>query len=248
MKRITIFLLIILVVGIVAGVVVLTYSRSEISYVCDYKTVLPSALVVKRLYSSEINEEKVNELSNSLLTTSFTEEELLEAALRAGKPEFYPTFSFQLAKNPDDNTILLAGKVEQELFEGQESTDFSFTNILLEVTSDTAFINEEKTIMYGTNPEGTVAERAIPIVAEDGSSLAVQLDAIGAYSIALEGGNTGTVMLQYTFDVVTNRALFNRTVLEDQILQVYVNLTTLEDGSVGATFEVIEASEVSELY
>ena len=247
MRKVTIIALIVLVIAIVVGVVIFTYSRDEISYVFDHTTVTPSGLAVNRLYSSGINEEEMNQLSDSLLTTSFTEDELLEAALRAGRPEFYPVFTFQVAKGDDDNSVKLAGKVEQKLFDGQTSTDYSFRNLRLEVTSDSAYINEEKTYILGTNPDGTAVEKSTPIVAGDGSSLAVQLDAIGAYTIALEG-RTGTIMLQYTYDVITNRALINNTMLEGQILQVYVTLTTLEDGSVGANFEVVEASEISELY
>ena len=247
MRRITVVLLIFLVIGIVAGVMLFTYSRNEISYVFDHDSTTPTALVVKRLYSSGIDEEAVNRLSESLLTTSFTEDELLEAALRAGTPEFYPVFLFEVAKGEGDNTLLLTGKIEQQLFDGQTSTDYSFRNLRMEVTSDTAYIDEENTVIHGSNVEGTMNERAAPIVASDGSSLAVQLNAVGAYTISLEG-RTGTIMLQYTYDVITNRALFNRTVLENQILQVYVTLTTLEDGGIGASYEVVEASEVSDLY
>ena len=247
MRKITIITLILLVIAIIVGVVIFTYSRDEISYVFDHTTVTPSGLAVNRLYSSGINEEEVNRMSESLLTTSFTEDELLDAALRAGKPEFYPVFTFQVASGDRDNTVKLAGKVEQKLFEEQTSTDYSFRNLRLEVTCDGAYINEEDTYILGTNANGTAVEKTVPIVAEDGSSLAAQLDAIGAYTIGLEG-RSGTIMLQYTYDVITNRALVNNKMLEGQILQVYVTLTTLEDGSVGADFEVVEASEISELY
>lgn len=247
MRKLTIITLILLVILIVAGVMIFTYTHNEISYVFDHNTVTSTGLAVQRLYSSGINEEEMNRLSGSLLTTSFTEDELLEAALRAGKPEFYPVFTFQVAKGDGDNTVALAGKIEQQLFDGQTTTDYSFRNLRMEVTSDTAYIDKDKTFILGTNADGTLVERSTPIVAEDGSSLAVQLDAIGAYSIYLEG-RTGTVMLQFTYDVITNRAIFNKTMLENQILQVYVTLTTQDDGSVGATFEVVEASEVSELY
>ena len=47
MRRVTIVLLIILVVGIVTGVIILTYSRSEISYVYDHQSTTPTALSVK---------------------------------------------------------------------------------------------------------------------------------------------------------------------------------------------------------
>ena len=247
MRKITIIALIILVIAIVAGVFFFTYTHNEISYVFDHNTVTPSGLSVKRLYSSGIDAEEMTRLSESLLTTSFTEDELLEAALRAGKPEFYPVFTFQLAKGSDDNSVVLAGKVEQQLFDNQTTTDYSFRNLRLEVTSDTAVITEEGTYILGTNHDGTLIEQSTPIIASDGSSLAVQLDAIGAYSLAFEG-RTGTIMLQYTYDVITNRSIFNRTVVEGHILQVYVTLNTLEDGDVGATFEVVDASEISELY
>lgn len=247
MRKITIVLLIFLVIAIVAGVMFITHSRDEISYVYDHTITAPSELMVQRLYSSGINEEEVNQLSETLLTTSFTEDELLEAALKAGKPEFYPNFTFQVAKGESENTVLLAGRVEQHLFDGQTSADYSFRNLRLEMTSDTATIDEENTSIHGTNREGTAVEKIAPIVASDGSSLAAQLNTIGAYTIALQG-RTGTIMLQYTYDIITNRALFNSTVVEGHILQVYITLNTLEDGNVGATFEVVDASDIHELY
>ena len=247
MRRITVVLLIFLVIAIVAGVLFFTYSRNEISYVFDHSDTTPSALVVRRLYSSEINEEEMNQLSESLLATAFTEDELVEAARRAGKPEFYPQFLFEVSKGEDDNTVLLTGKTQQQLFEGQTDTDYSFRNLRMEMTSDSAYIDEDNIVMHGTNHDGTMVEKASPSVASDGSSLAVQFDTIGAFTIPLKG-RTGTIMLQYSYDVITNRSFFNPMVLENQILQVYITLTTLEDGSVGANFEVVEASEVSELY
>ena len=60
----------------------MAYSGGELTYVCDYKETKSSAyassMLAKRLYSSGIDEKKIEELSQSLLTTEFTEEERRE--------------------------------------------------------------------------------------------------------------------------------------------------------------------------
>ncbi len=118
MKKITIILLIFLVLGVVGGVVFFAYESGDITYVCDYTELSSSptvsAMVAKRLYSSSIDPEKMEELSSSLLTTAFTEDELLEAALKSGKPEFYPWFSFQITRKTDQNRTILEGQQGQD--------------------------------------------------------------------------------------------------------------------------------------
>lgn len=252
MKKITIILLIFLVIGILAGVLVLAYSSGDLTYVCDYKETksssYASSMLAKRLYSSGIDEKKMEELSQSLLTTAFTEEELLEATLKSGKPEFYPWFSFELKKKAEDDILFLEGKFGQTLFEGQKTSRYTVTNLQMEMTCENVAIEPDDTVIYGAKDMvGADADKVTPVIAEDGSSLAAQIGKTGAYDIILNGGS-GTIMVQYTYDIRPTDGLFNRTVLEQQLLQIYITISTAEDGSLTAEYEIVEASQVSDLY
>lgn len=251
MKKITIIFLIILVLGIMAGVLYFAYSSGELTYVCDYRETksssYSSSMVAKRLYSSNIDEQRMEELSRSLLTTAFTEEELLDAALKNGKPEFYPWFSFQVKKKAEDNQLFLEGRYGQTLFENQTSSRFTVTNLRMEMTSEDIVINTEASAIYGSERLGNEIQKVTPIVAEDGSSLAVQIGNTGAFDIVFEG-TSGTIMIQYAYDIVPTDGLFNRVVLEDQLIQVYITVSTAADGTLTASYEIADASQISDLY
>ena len=55
-------------------------------------------------------------------------------------------------------------------------------------------------------------------------------------------------MVQYTYDIVTNEALISRTVLKDQLIQFYITITLGEDSNVSATYEVVDAYQISDVY
>lgn len=250
MKKITVILLILLVIAITGGVVFFAYESGDITYVTDYTELssspTASAMVAKRLYSSSVDPEKMEELSSTLLVTSFTEDELLEAALKSGKPEFYPWFSFQVTRDKAKNRVILEGQQGQDYFDGQESSRYRIENLRMEVTSESPIIADES-IIYAADGQSEEGYRAVPVVAEDGSSLAVVLDRAGAYDLSLEGGS-GTVMIQYTYDIATTDALISRTVLKDQLMQFYINVTLGENSEVSATYEVVDAYQISDVY
>ena len=250
MKKITIIMLILLVIAITGGVVFFAYTDGDITYVTDYTELSSSptvsAMVAKRLYSSNIDQAKMEELSSTLLTTAFTEDELLEAALKSGKPEFYPWFSFQITRSAANNRVIVEGKQGQDLFEGQDVSLYRIENLRMEVTSESPIMADE-CVIYGLNGDSEESHRAVPIVAEDGSSLAVVLDRAGAYDLSLEGGS-GTIMIQYTYDIATTDALISRTVMKDQLMQFYINITLGENGEVSATYEMVDAYQVSDVY
>lgn len=250
MKKITVILLILLVLAITGGVILFAYESVEITYVADFTELssspTASAMVAKRLYSSNVDPEKMEELSNTLLTTSFTEDELLEAALKSGKPEFYPWFSFQVTRNTSNNRVILEGKQGQDLFEGQDVSRYRIENLRMEVTSESPIMADES-IIYSADGTSNEGRRAVPIVADDGSSLAVVLDRAGAYDLSLEGGS-GTVMVQYTYDIATTDALLSRIILKDQLIQFYISVTLGDNSEVSATYEVVDAYQVSDVY
>ena len=250
MKKITVILLILLVVLITGGVVYFAYTDGDITYVTDYTELssspTASMMVAKRLYSSDIDPAKMEELSSTLLTTAFTEDELLEAALKSGKPEFYPWFSFNVTRVAARNRVILEGQQGQDLFEGQDASRYRIENLRMEVTSESPIMADES-IIYAANADSEQGYRAVPLVAEDGSSLAVVFDRAGAYDLSLEGGS-GTIMVQYTYDIATTDALISRTVMKDQLIQFYINISLGENSEVTATYEVVDAYQVSDVY
>lgn len=251
MRKRTIVLLIFLVLAILGIVIYFSLWQNDITYVCDYTELSSSptvsAMVARRLYSSQIDQEKVEELNSTLLTTNFTEDELFEAALKSGKPEFYPWFSFQVSRRKANNIMVIQGKLGQNLFNDQENSKYRFTNVRIEMTSDTSPINASQTVIYGAKELSDSSELVVPVVAGDGSSLAAFLDKAGAYDIALDGGS-GTVMIQYTYDICTSDSLIKRTVLKDQILQVYINIGVNAEGDVSASYELVDAYQISDVY
>ena len=252
MKKATIIVLIAFVIAVMAGVVFFLYAgSSDLTYVTDYKeetgSSYASALVLKRLYSSNINQEKTEEFSEKLLTTEFTEEELLDAALKAGTPEFYPWFLFQMKKPFQGEELVLEGKMGQTLFDGQSSSKYTVTNLKMELTCEDLEIDSENTSVYGTEPPLSEIKKVVPVISEDGSSLAAMIDKIGNYEIGFKGSG-GTVMVQYTFDVAAANGIISRTILEDQLIQIYITVATAEDGTITAQYEVVEGYQVSAVY
>ncbi len=252
MKKATIIVLIAFVLAVLAGVIFFLYTgSSNITYVCDYKDITASSyssvLIMKRLYSSHIDEEKTEEFSQNLLTTEFTEEELLEAALKSGTPEFYPWFSFQTKKPLNGSDIVLEGKMGQTLFENQTSTKFTVSDLKMELTCEGLELDSEGTSIYGTDPPLTGMQKVFPVISEDGTSLAAPLGKIGSYEIGFSGTG-GTIMVQYTFDVAAANGIISRTILEDQLLQIYITVSPAEDGSITVDYEVTEGYQVSDVY
>ncbi|MCM1298293.1 MAG: hypothetical protein NC203_03060 [Firmicutes bacterium] len=252
MKKATIIVLIAFVIAVLAGVVFFLYAgSSDLTYVCDYQertsSSYASALVIKRLYSSNIDQQKTEEFSENLLTTEFSEEELLDAALKAGKPEFYPWFLFQMKKPFQGEEMILEGKMGQTLFDDQKSSRYTVSNLKMELTCEDLEIDPDTTEIYGTEPPLSEMKKTVPVISEDGSSLAAMIDKVGSYEISFKGGS-GTIMVQYTFDVAAANGIISRTVLEDQLIQIYITVATAEDGTITAEYEVVEGYQVSDIY
>lgn len=252
MKKATIIVLIAFVLAILAGVIFFLYSgANDITYVCDYQDTLnstySSALVLKRLYSSNIDEEKMEDFSSTLITTEFTEDELLTAALKAGKPEFYPWFSYQTKKPMNSDNIILEGKMGQTLFENQTSTKYTVSNLRMELACEDLEIDGDNTVIYGTEPPLADVKKTVPVISEDYTTMAAFIDKIGSYNVCFNG-TSGTIMVQYTYDVIAANGVISRNILEDQLLQLYITVSTAEDGSLTVGYEIVEGNQVSDIY
>ena len=245
MRKLTIVILIMVVLGVLAGCLFIVLNPSEISYVGDYKTYSEDGnqLLIKRLYCTDIDQEKMKELADSTLATAFTDEEILAAALRAGKPKYYPWYYFEVTRClSKDGDISLSGKINQSLAEGQTVIDFAPENLRLEVVATGVTISD-KSVIYGTNDTGDDAQKRIPVR----SSMIVEMGEAGAYEIILQG-TSGSLMMQFTYDICTAGTLVPKTVLTDQLLLVYVYFSTDENGIISVTYDLVGASQISDIY
>lgn len=228
MKRISIFGLIIFVLLVMGGYIYLELQVPTITYVSDYtdRTEDGSEFVVKRLYSSDVDPDKLAENVGTLLQTEFLEEDYYASALRAGTPRFYPAFYYSIDKfyNTDGTYIYkLRVRTTQELVPGQPDTVFTTSNLKLEVVCTGLRITDTKIDSIDANGE---IKNPAPIISEDGSSMAVVMDDYANYEIELTGAS-GSIMLQHTFGI-DSVAILRRTYYSDQLL--IVNATIADNG------------------
>lgn len=236
MKKIAIVALIILVFATIGFYSYLELSVPEIEYVSDNQKIIGvgNEFSVKRLYSSDIDYDKLTTiLDSTLVSTEFSEDDIYRAALAAGTPQFYPSFYFNVQETEDPQIIKLRGTINQELAEGQESTNFRLDSLLLECVSSGFLINDATMKATDENAQAFSA----PVISQDGTNLAMSIGDTGYYEIELQG-TSGTLQLQYLFNV-SSSSLFDRVMLEDQILLVNVSITAT-DSVPNVTFSVAD--------
>lgn len=233
MKKTTIVLLILLVLGILGACIFYVLNPADISYVNDYEAsnLTDREYLLRRLYSSDIDSEKMAKLASTTLSTAFTDDEIQEAALKAGTPQFYPTFYCNVTKLADG--VELDTKFIQGLAEGQVNTNYAPSNVTMEIVG-TGFSVTKSEIYAADN--GTARE-CTPMITEDGTNLAVFYEGTSDALIDFTG-TTGTIMLQYRYDIKTSGGLIAKTALTDQIVIIYINITN--DGD---TFKVTYSRE-----
>ena len=96
MKRILFVVLILAVIAVVGVFAYLEFTAPEIAFVTDKSaaTMRDRGIVIRRLYSSGVDVDTFTELVDSRQKSDieFTEDDIFQAALAAGKPRFYPAF------------------------------------------------------------------------------------------------------------------------------------------------------------
>lgn len=254
MRKIVIILLMVLVVGIVGFYAYNEFRVREIVYVNDYQSTKNSRSAVRRLYSSDVDLEKYNELLGQLISLEFTEEDILRAALESGTPEFYPAFHTSVyreesgdGKNAEDEEnaeregFTLRSRVIQELTEGQERTNFRLANLRLEVITNGVVIDEVTAESLDTL-NNTARESAL--VNEQGTGMTVSLKNCGDTEIKFLGTD-GTIVLQYVYDI-ESVSLFPQTVMSGCFMRIDVRTSLDEDGKITADYTYNEATTVEE--
>lgn len=250
MRKIVIILLMVLVVGIVGFYAYNEFRVREIVYVNDYESAKNSRSAVRRLYSSDVDLEKYNELLEQLISLEFTEEDILHAALESGTPEFYPAFHTSVyqesAEKEDEDEeeregFTLRSRVVQELTEGQERTDFRLANLRLEVITNGVTIDEVTAESLDTL-NNTARETAL--VNEQGTGMTVSLKNCGDTEIKFLGSE-GTIVLQYVYDI-ESVSLFPQTVMSGCFIRINVRTSLDEDGKITAEYTYDEATTIEE--
>lgn len=254
MRKIVIILLMVLVIGIVGFYAYNEFRVREIVYVNDHQTTVNSRCAVRRLYSSDVDLEKYNELLAQLISLEFTEEDILHAALESGTPEFYPAFHTSVYQESDEKKenaenaeeeeregFTLRSRVVQELTEGQERTNFRLANLRLEVITNGVTIDEVTAESIDTL-NNTARESAL--VNEQGTGMTVSLKNCGDTEIKFLGSE-GTIVLQYVYDI-ESVSLFPQTVMSGCFIRINVRTSMDEDGKITAEYTYDEATTVEE--
>ena len=245
MKKAGIVFLIIVVLGIVGYFVYTEISVKELSYVSTVeKNDEHGRYAVKRLYSSDIDIEAFNETVEDLMLVEFSEEDILNAALAAGTPEFFPSMRIRTYRSDDEDEkdiVYMDLMSVQELAKGQKNTDYSMTNIKLEIMTTGVSIVEAEAV--GTDSLNRAVDEDI-LKNEDGTAMVVELNDYGTANLKLKG-TTGTVVLQYTYDIKKN-SLLPSTALTGCFTLIRVNIITNADDETEISYTVDPATSVDE--
>ncbi len=245
MKKVVIIVMIVLVAGIVAIYAANEFQFREISYVGDYASEQNrSSFAVKRLYSSDIDLDKYNEMLEKLISIEFTEEEILRAALESGTPEFYPAFYTAVSRVKDEDgeeNVTLQTVTLQELAENQQRTNFRLANMRLEVVTNGVQLGDISATGYD---ELNKESEKSPLVNEARTGMTVELGSNGSTNIELSAAS-GTIVLQYVFDV-EYVSLSPKIVLPDCFLRIDATVGEDEKGHLTLDYSVNPASTVDE--
>jgi hypothetical protein len=243
MKKAVIIALIFIVLGIVGYFVYTEISVKDISYVSSVENDdKEGRYSVKRLYSSDIDIEAFNKKVENLLLLEFSDEDIEAAALEAGTPQFYPAFHVLTFRPHDkENTVYVDLSAWQEIAPGQQDVNYSMTNLRLEAMTTGVSIVEAKAV--GTDSLNRSINEAI-LKNETGTGMMVELNDYGSVNLTLEGV-TGSITLQYTFDVRSN-SLLPKTVLTGCMVMIRINVITNSGGDTEISYQLEPATTVDE--
>lgn len=242
MQKVAIVILIFLVFGIIGYITFRELSIPEITYVSDTAQEYGKGnqFVVNRLYSSDVDPEKLKELLNtSLISTEFTDEEIAAAALAAGDPRLYLSFDFFAARNAEGDGFILTGQVYQQLAEGQKSADFHSGKLWLIANTDMQ-INSIEPLKKSDSTEKTIFA---PVINEAKSTMSVALEDTTGYELSL-AGTSGEITLQYTYDVYSS-GVMQQKAIGDQFFEIKLKLGVDEYGAATLGYEITNGNTIA---
>ncbi len=248
MKKLLIFFLIIVVLGVVAGFAYLELVVPEIAFVSDVEKKYDedeehlNEYKINRLYSSNVDFEGLaKSLEESLVSVEFTEEDILRAALQSGTPEFFPAFYIKSELSDELDGFYLTGHVQQEIASGQVDTRFQIQNLRAEMITTGGLTIEKTTNLVDDKDVNYKAA----VISETQTQMTLECGTIAKYKVKFNG-TEGQVILQYTFDVYS-ATLLTHEALSRQLLQIYADVTTDETGNLVVTYSHTDYSTIDEL-
>jgi len=223
----------------------------EIDFVDDnVETDVVNQIIVKRLYASSVDPDAYAEALQSIQNMTeeeFDEDQVLYAAKKSGTPEFYPAFILSVIEDGED--IILQGFTDVKLAEGQKDLKFKLGNVNMEaVVKSVLTINEFNITPFEDVKTAPASKEIIPKINSD-AAVAADLSKAAGFEIKMAkiGENeTGSITLQYVYAIDTN-TFMPRTVLEEQLLQIHIDISRDADGKVKAEFTPEPYSNLEDL-
>jgi uncharacterized protein YxeA len=235
MKRIFFIVLIVAVLGVVGFYAFNEFSVPEILYVSDKttSTARGTQTVIHRLYNSGVDSDTFYEtVTAHAVKAEFTDEEIEAAALKSGTPEFYPAFYFNLNySDSKTKTYVFHGSVVQEIAPKQTAANFKLTNVHVEISAPDFEISDVK---YETDNKNVKSVNS-PVISDDKHNMTMGLDNLKFYEFNLSGKENGRISFIFTYDIASN-SLFSSTVMTEQLLMVYADVTYSEENGENVTF------------
>lgn len=237
MKRLFFAFMILLVIAAVGYYAFVAFSVPSISFVTDLVTgnQAGNQIAVRRLYTADVDADAFyDQINASLISAEFSDEEIYQAALASGTPEFYPAFYFNISSpNAKQREFKFGGGFQQEFYDGQTDANFSIENVHLEMYSDNLEFSNFKADPY----DSAEPMIAAPVVSEDKRVLAVNLLNVRSYQFDLNsvGTSGGRVTFQITYDVATS-GLLPTTALVGQYLELYADINYSPETGLTVTY------------
>jgi hypothetical protein len=217
-----------------------------INYVGDRDVLVTSNhLRVHRMYSAEIDHTAYQESLDAIMyltQEAFTEEELFQAALEAGRPSFFPWFNFVAsnAVHENEDEIWVDGYITLGFAEGQTEGRFRMGETSVEAITQGDLTIERFEVF--APPGGGVDP--LPKVFT-GAQAAVDVTGQSAFRVALTGeSGMLTLQLVYSIDVETPLVL---TVQEERLMQIHVIISLDDFGALETEFIVEPYSNLEQL-
>lgn len=244
MKKAIIVFLIILVLGIIGGFVYYELSIPAITYVSDTSKEYGKGnrFVISRLYSSNVDADALKKmLDSSLITTEFTDEEILAAALKAGDPQLYLSFDFVVTENSDRDGYVVTGMIYQQLAKGQEKADFKPINLWLTSSVAGAALDGFEIIPADEEQENI---NSASVINEAKTALTAKLDDTSGFTMELTG-DTATVTVRYTYDIISSGVL-TTTAMTEQFFEINLTLGKDSNGEVTVAYALTPGNVIAE--
>ena len=243
-------LLILAVIAVVGGFAYLEFTAPDIAFVTDKNTSImqEQGIVIRRLYSSGVNADAFADLVESRQKSDieFTEDDIFQAALAAGKPQFYPAFYLEGGLEKGYDGSVWSAVIRPEFTDSMDSSECRLSGLTAEITLEGGLYADEYSVQYidDSLPSG-VREMSATVITEERQGLLLDLDNAFGYNLKIKG-TSGTITVLYSYDI-NNNSLFSKTMLTEQALQLQANVTIDANKGITVTYAPRPYSSIEEM-